>query len=205
MSRHLSVATVIEKNKIASDKAFVVLLEIDIYDEQGTFVEVLRIARNPEDVTYRTFVYKAANFSFDLKLETDSEPSLDIQADDPSGFLREKMELYGGGLGFECRLLVVNTGNMNQSPEIEEEFEVVGASAENYTISFSLGVTNTLSVRFPRRTQMRDQCPLRFKGTLCKYAGPDATCSYTYDGVNGCRSKGNQVNFGGFRGLQNIG
>ena len=204
MSRHLSVATVIEKNLIASDKAFVLLLAIEIHDELGGYVEHLRLARNSENVVYQGESYQAANFTFDLKMDTDSEPKLSIGADDPSGFIRQKMELYNGGLGFDCSLMIVNTGNLAQSPEIEEVFEVVGASAEGYNISFELGVPNPLGVRFPRRTQMRDQCPLRFKGILCKYAGASATCDYTRDGANGCGSKGNQLNFGGFRGLQNI-
>lgn len=205
MSRHLSVATVIEKNKIASDKAFIVLLEIDISDDTGTFVETLRLARNSENYVYRGEAYQATNFTFDLKLDSESEPSLDVQADDPSGFIRQRMDIYGGGLGFECRLIIVNTGNPDQAPEIEEEFEVVGASTEGYTVSFSLGVTSALSERFPKRIQMRDQCPFIFKGELCRYAGSATSCSYTYDGENGCKAKGNQVNFGGFRGLQNIG
>lgn len=210
MSRHLSVATVIEKNLIASDKAFVLLLEIAIHDELGNFVENLRLARNSENVVYgpgeeNPEPWLAANFSFDLKMDTTSDPTLNIQADDPSGFIREKMDLYGGGIGFACKLLVVNTGNLAQAPEIEEVFEVIGASAEGYTVSFSLGVPNALTIRFPRRTQMRDQCPFLFKGVQCQYAGEAPSCSYSYDGANGCKAKGNQANFGGFRGLQSLG
>lgn len=205
MSRHLSVATVIEKNLIASDKAFILLLAIEITGEDGLYAETLRLCRNSENIVYKGETYTASAFTFSLKLDTESEPSLDIGADDPTGFIREKMELYGGGMGFDCTLTIVNTGNMDQDPEIEEVFEVIGASAEGYNISFSLGVQTPLNSRFPRRTQMRDQCPLRYKGLLCKYAGSMPSCDFSYDGTNGCGAHANKHNFGGFRGLQSLG
>lgn len=201
MSRHLSVATAIEKNKIASDVAFILLLEIDIHDQLGTYIETLRLAKNSEDLTYQGSIFTAANFDADLKLDVEEEPSLQINAEDPTGFIRERMETYGGGVGSTCKLMIVNTGNLSQPPEVEETFEVVSSTSEGYRVSFKLGIENPLTIRFPRRVMYRDQCPLIFKGAECRYAGPDETCTFTYDD---CRGKGNAVNFGGFRGLQTL-
>lgn len=201
---HLSVATAIEKAKIASDVAFVVLLDVELLDNSGNVSEVLRICRNTENIVYQGEQYIAANFTYDLASDNESSPKLTINADDPSGFIRQKMQEYDGGVGFSCWLTVINTGNLSQPPEIQEEFEVVSSSTEGYQVSFSLGIPNPLSQRFPRRIQMRKQCTVNFKDDRCKYSGADKTCSYTYDGPNGCLSKGNAVNYGGFRGLQNL-
>lgn len=201
MTRHLSVATAIEKNKIASDVAFILLLSVDIHDQLGAYIETLRLAKNSENITYQGAVYTAANFDADLKLDVEEEPSLTVTAEDPTGYIRERMETYGGGVGSECTLMVINTGNIEQPPEVQESFEVVGASTDGYKVSFKLGSENPLTIRFPSRTMYRDQCPLIFKGPECKYAGGDGTCTYTF---SDCRAKGNQSNFGGFRGLQTL-
>lgn len=201
MSRHLSIATAIEKNKIASDVAFILCLKIEVYDQLGQYVETLTLAKNTEDLTWRGEVYTAANFDVSIKMDVSEEPSLTVTAVDPTGVLRSRMDMYGGGVGSEATLFIVNTGNLDQPPEIEETFTVTSASTDGYNISFQLGIENPLTIRFPSRMQYRDQCPLIFKGAVCKYAGPDATCTYTF---TDCRTKGNAHNFGGFRGLQTL-
>jgi hypothetical protein len=201
VTRHLSVATAIEKNKIASDVAFILLLDIAIYDQLGVYVENLRLAKNSEDLTFDGNLYTAANFDADIKLDVEEAASLSITAEDPTGFLRERMETYGGGVGSECTLMVVNTGNIDQPPEVMETFEVTGANTDGYKVSFNLGLENPLTLRFPSRAMWRDQCPLVFKGSECKYTGSDGSCTYTF---SDCRAKNNANNFGGFRGLQNL-
>jgi phage-related protein len=201
MTRHLSVATAIEKNKIASDVAFVLLLKIDIKDQLGAYVETLHLAKNTEEVVFQGQLYQPANFDVEMKLDVEEQPSFSANAEDPTGFIRERMEAYGGGVGSDCTVMVVNTGNLAQPPEVKETFEIVGASMQGYKVSFQLGVDNPLATRFPKRLMYRDQCTLIFKGIECKYAGPDASCTYVW---NDCKVKGNQINFGGFRGLQTL-
>lgn len=204
MTKHLSVATAIEKNRIASDKAFVILAALDVYDETGAFVETVRLAQNSENIDWQGDTYEASNFKIDLSDVSGQEPSLKIDAKDPSGFIRERMNSYGGGVGFSCVVTVINTGNIDQAPEVQEEFLVIDASQAGYDVSFTLGVDNPLKDRFPRRLLLRDQCTVRYKGSRCKYAGGLAACDFTYAGLNGCGAHSNQVNFGGFRGIQTI-
>lgn len=204
MSRHLSVATVIEKNRIASDVAFIILAEIEVLDANGVKVETLRIARNTESLVYQDEVYDAANFSIDITEDVGEEPSLQISAEDPSGAIRERMDRYDGGIGFPVRVIIVNTGNLDQEPELLEEFQVVGSSTAGFQVNFNLGVDNPLYQRFPSRAQFKDQCPLRYKGLLCKYTGNLPSCSYTWEGANSCETHDNQANFGGFRGLKSM-
>lgn len=201
---HLSVASAIEKNKIASATAFVLLLSIVVTDLNGAYVETLYLARNSENVVWNGFTYIASNFETKLDLGSESLPKFVVTSTDPSGYIRSRMEAYSGGVGFAVTLSVVNTGNLTQPPEIQETFEVTEASASGYEISFTMGVENPISQRFPVNLQMRDQCPYTFKGPRCKYVGSTTTCDFTYHGSNGCKSKANQVNFGGFPGLQTL-
>jgi hypothetical protein len=203
-SAHLSVATAIEKNRIASDKAFVLLMEIQVFDLFGAYVETLRLAKNSEDVTYHGQIYEKSNFSIKLNLDVASEPKLQCTAEDPAGVIRDRMELYSGGAGFPVRIVVVNTGNLDQPPEIEETFKVVSSSAAGYQVSFTMGIDNPIATRFPNRIQWRDQCSYRYKGARCKYSGSMSSCDFTRLGANGCKAHSNEVNFGGFLGLQNL-
>lgn len=204
-SSHFSVATAIEKDRIASDVAFVVLLAIDVTDVNGAPVQTMHFAKNSEDIIYKGNTYIAANFSVKLNLDVANVPKLEVTADDPTGVIRDMMNLYNGGIGFDVSITVVNTGNLTQSPEIHETFKIVTASQSGYQVSFTMGVDNPLTLRFPNRLQFRDQCTYQYKGTRCKYAGALANCDYTYFGTNGCKVHANTVNYGGFLGLQNLG
>lgn len=203
-SPHLSVATAIEKNRLASDVAFVLLLDITVTDANKNTVEHLYLCRNSENVVYQGNQYIAANFEAKMDIDTGTDPRLQITASDPTGVIRDRMEVFGGGIGFEATLMVVNTGNLAQPPEIKETFQIINASQNGYDVSFTLGIPNPTMQRFPPRLQYRDQCTYQYKGLRCKYAGPMATCDYTRTGPNGCKAHGNEANFGGFPGMQNL-
>lgn len=204
MARHLSVATAIEKNRIASDTAFLILIEVDCLNAEGEVDETLRLVQNDENIQWQGDLYLAARFEIDISEDLDAEPTLNVVAFDASGYVRERMEGYDGGTGCPARVTIVNSGNLDQPPELREEFEIVAASTQDFEVTFQLGVDNLLTRRFPNRMQSRDQCPLLYKGGLCRYAGPKESCDYTYEGANGCKAHNNEANYGGFRGLQTL-
>ena len=204
-SPHFSVATAIEKDRIASDVAFVLVIEIDVLNSSGTLVETLYLAKNSENLVYQGNSYIASNFSVKIDLDAASDPKLQIQAEDPSGVIRDRLELYSGGIGFPVRVKVVNTGNISQPPEVSESFKVTQASQNGYSVSFTMGIDNPVSLRFPNRLAYREQCTYQYKGPRCQYAGAITNCDYTYSGTNGCKAHSNQANYGGFLGLQNFG
>lgn len=202
MGRHLTVATILEVNRISSDVAFVEFVEVDVLNGSGALVETLRFCRNTENLVFRGNLYIAADFSFSVKQNAGEETNVQMSAFDPTGILRSRMEQFEGGVGFPVRLHIVNTAALNGPAEISETFQIIGASAKGYDVSIQLGAENPLRMRFPLGLQFRDRCRFVYKGGRCKYAGPLATCDYTYDGANGCTAHANQANFGGFRGLQ---
>lgn len=204
MGRHLTVATVLEVNRVSSDVAFIELVEVDVRNSAGTLIETLRFCRNSENLVYNGQLYQAADFAMNIKQSAGEETTVSMNTFDPTGVLLGYMEQYDGGVGFPVRLHVVNTARLTDPPEISETFEVIGASAKGYNVSFQLGAENPLRRRFPHGLQYRDRCRFVFRGTRCKYAGPLATCDYTFDGTNGCAAHANQQNFGGFRGLGSL-
>ncbi len=208
MSRKpLSVATVIEKNRISSDVAFLICLDIDVIDPtMNAVVETLHVVNNTENITFNGFVYTAAKFEIETSQAAGVQAPVSLSMNDYTGSIQQRMEAYGGGVGFLVQMSVVNSGNLLQPPEIVEEFEVVSAGSQDYIVTFQLGAENALAKMFPARRQFKDFCTRQYKNPVdCKYAGPLATCSYTLQGDNGCKAHNNVINFGAYPGLVSTG
>ena len=208
-TRVSTVGQAIERNQIASENPYIILLRIDVRDTQNQHVEYLYLARNTENVTYQSkadaaaSIYEAANFEINVKEEAGEIPQVSVAANDVSGIVRSRMEGYRGGVGFKVRVTIINAGALDSPADIEEEFEVVSANAPaGFKVSFTLGAENPLAMRFPRHIQFRDRCLWTYKGQRCKYAGALGSCDYTLDGPNGCRTHDNVSNFGGAPSLR---
>ena len=204
MTRHLTVATIIEANQVASEVAFIELLSVEVVNESGSLVETLRFCKNSENITYNGEQYIAANFELNITNSTNEEPRITLNAHDVTGIIRQAMEAHGGGIGFPVTMTVVNSAKLNDPPEIVEKFDVKAAKIDGYQVNFQLGAENPLSLAFPIGKMFRDRCRHKYKGARCKYAGALPSCDYSYAGANGCIAHDNEANFGGFRGLKNL-
>ena len=203
MTRHISVATVIEKNRISSEYAFVILVEIDVIDTSTNLVqETLYVARNSEDIVWQGITWTATNFEFEAKEEAGEVPEIKATFVDITRSIQARVDQYGGGAGFVVRMHIVNTGNLNQPPEYSQKFWVLKSTVQEYEVSFTLGAQNPLRQRFPRRIQYRDRCSWRYKSVECGYTGALPTCDFTLQGPNGCAAHNNTRRFGGFPGLK---
>jgi hypothetical protein len=201
MARHLSVATVIEKNKVTSSVAFVILLDLRITDPNTReVVETLRIAANDENIIFgldengHSAVYQAANFDLQVDQKQNSAPSVSLTARDQTQLIASRLEAYAGGVFSDVVLTVVNTARLDRPAEIQERFSVLTSSVKDYIVTASLGAENPLNIQFPKYKQSRERCAWRFKGYGCGYNGPATTCTYVLDGPGGCREKGNSLN-----------
>lgn len=203
MAVKLSVADVIDKNKIASENAWLILLKVEIRDELGFVIETLYLVKNDENIEYQGQLYTAVEFSFDFDKAANEEGSFKLNAWDVTGVLREKMEDYNGGVGSSVTITVINSGNKEAPPELEETFDVNAATAPDINVEWTLGAENPLKYAFPPREQYRDRCQWHYRGIRCKYSGDLPSCDFTKDGPNGCKAHGNLKNFGGFIGLMN--
>jgi len=203
LSRPLTVASVIEKNKVVSDTAFLVLLDISVIDPNtAALIEKVYIAQNDENVVFNGNVYAQANFNINFTQNKDEEPTVSLAIQDQTGVIAAKMDAYAGGAGFGVTMTIVNSARLDEPPEMQETFTVTGASVSNYVATFVLGSESLLGLRWPPTNQFRDRCRYRYKSGKCAYTGSMPSCDYTYDGANGCKAHGNELNYGGFRGLR---
>ena len=203
MPKHLSLGTVIEKNRIASADTFILLAEIEVSDEiTGAYVETIYLVNNNEDVTHQSNVYTATGFVFDSHETADGIPDVSVYFQDPTQSVMAKCEQYSGGVGWKVIFKLVNSGDIEADPEIVEMVYVIAAKASNYSVEFQLGARNPLSQRFPRGTQWRDKCRWIFKGKECGYVGAAAFCDYTLQGPDGCSVHGNTLRYGALPGIR---
>jgi len=206
VSKSFSVVNAVEKNKVASGNAWIVLLEIQFVDtDTGLVVETVYVANNNENVTYDSNVYVTYPFDIKLKHEAGGVPEISLIAQDFQKILLNKMNEYSGATGSTVIMRVVNSDNLSAEPELQEYFEITGSSANDYVVSFTLGAENVLTRRFPNSAQMRDRCRWRYKSDECGYVGAEASCDLSLQGANGCGFHSNTVNFGGYPGLKGSG
>jgi phage-related protein len=87
-------------------------------------------------------------------------------------------------------------------PALEASYDILAAESDSSWVTLTFGIPNPLTQRIPLRRYSCSICwkatPSLFTGPECKYTGADGTCTGTF--VD-CRTKGNDVNWGGFLGL----
>jgi hypothetical protein len=108
-AKHLNLSTVIDKNKIASDKAFLVLFKVIVNDTLGNFVDNLYFARNDEDVLFQGNNYIAANFELNIQVEQNKEPEIKLTAQDQTKALSSYVDAYDGLVKNVITMYVVHT------------------------------------------------------------------------------------------------
>lgn len=202
MSNNLSIISVIEKNKLSSQHAWLVALDIEVKSpEFNDPIETLRLVNNTEDIVVGGNTYTAASFDIELKQEAGTAPEVNLSIVDLSRAVQARMQEYGGGIGFNVIVSVFSAADLTQPPELQEFFQVIGANAANYRASFQLGAENPVSLNFPRRRQLRDFCSWRYKSPECGYTGNLPSCDLSLQGENGCAKHNNTVRFGSYPGL----
>jgi phage-related protein len=207
MSVSLSVASVIDSNSLSSGTPWLVLIDLEIVNPVNNVVETVKhFARNPEDVTFNGTVYEKGAFDLQISQISGQVAEVSLSIKDHTRVIQSLMEEYGGGVGSNITLYVVNAARLDHAPEIVEFFQITGSSASEYSQSFQLGAENALAQTFPRRRQTRDFCQWRYKdSTTCRYAGALTGCDLTLQGPNGCEAHGNSLNFGAYPGLNSNG
>jgi hypothetical protein len=204
MSKNFSVAAAIDRNKVASINAFILLIEVIVYDNNGNYVETLRLTKNSENINYRGNLYIAGNFDFDTSSKINEETTFNLTIVDYSRAIQQRMDNYGGGIGFTVNVMIVSTIDLTAPPEIVETLKVISASVNKYIVSFALGIESSVNMRFPPRNQYKERCSWRYKDFKCKYSGGLTSCDFTLNGANGCQTHNNSINFGGFIGINSI-
>jgi len=198
----LSSFAIGEKNKLSSDGAWILLLEI-ISPVTSTYI---RVCTNNEDITWNSETWYAFPFEIDDIGESakGTIPQLTVRVSNITRVIQTQVEDEKGGVGSNVRIMAVHSENLDEAtPEIDIPFEVVGASFDEKWASFILGVPSPFKKRFPRNRVLATFCNYKyFKGTRCQYTGGETECDRT---LARCRELGNSLRFGGCPGVSATG
>lgn len=193
----LSAAAIIEKNKIAADGAFLVLLEIVLTTPAIT----LRLVRNTDEITWRGQTWTP--FPFDLDDVTEDSkgelPSITIRVSNVTRIIQYYLEQGNGGVGATVTLFVVHSKNLaSAAAELEETFEITDSSADANWVTFSLGAGYPLMARRPEKRMLKNFCPFEYGGIECSVsAATKAAYPACQKTLLQCRERNNSARYGG--------
>jgi lambda family phage minor tail protein L len=194
--RVISSAAIAEKNKIATDSAWIVLLEIQL--SGGT----LYLAANNEDITWNSQTWQAFPFELDTVAETGKGeiPAITVKVSNVTGEIQQYLEAADGANGTPVIIRVINSSaSTSTESELELSFVLDRASYDAQWLTFYLTGANCLSRRVPRGRYLKNFCRFEYGGVEC---GVSAATQATYPTCNrtkaNCEERNNSTRFGGF-------
>ena len=156
----LSQAAVLEKNKLISENAWLILLEITIPSSlTGSEPIILRLVRNTESIMWSGQVWTAFPFEIDPPKQSGNGelPNFTIRVSNVTRTIEAYLEQAGGGVGASVRIMVVMSQHLDISiPALEEMFSVQSAKYdENGVRAILIGAAN-LFKRVPLRRFLKN-------------------------------------------------
>lgn len=198
---NLSIATVLEKNKISSANAIAFALEVRIVDPFSyNLVETIYLVNHTTDLLIDGNTHVRIPFEVELSSEAGELKDITLTVQDQVGMVVPYLRQYRGLVGSEIKVsLVTVEPDASEAARVDfsEIYSVISSSASNYVVSIQLGAENPLTKSCPRRTQLRDRCSFQYKSDECGYTGSMPTCDLTLLGDNGCQAHGNARRYGG--------
>lgn len=198
----ISTEAVAEKNKMASNAPWLLLMEVVYTGEPA-----IRLAWNTEAVTWDGAVWQPAQFRLGDQEESQdgTVPTVNLSIVDIERNLIPLIDEYGGGVGAEVTVRMVHSAHLaNNVPELEAEYEVISVQVgHDSSVQFTLGAENLSDRRSPPDMYLKLHCRYdEFKGDHCGYTGGAAECDRTFAR---CRELDNQTRFGGFPAIGRLG
>ncbi|WP_298434597.1 DUF1833 family protein [Geobacter sp.] len=197
--KSISSTLTIEKNRIATENPWLVLLDITLTDGVTKF----SLVANTEDIQFQGRTYTAMPFNLIPPKESSKGeiPTVTLEVCNVTRVIQGYLEALDGAIGSGVVMRIVNAAYLAEDyAELEMEFEVLAAKCNAQWVSFTLGAPSPLQKRFPlyRYIAMHCKWVQDYKGAECKYSGPLPDCKGTLDD---CRAHGNSRRFGGEPGL----
>lgn len=198
----MTLATINDLNKLASNENLIVLLEVEIPSS-----DILCLANYNSSVTFLGNIYQP--FLFEMGEITTSKgeiPQFDIKIDNTSRGINSLMidyDLYLKTNGIDgnkifANIIVVNTADLSDYV-LKERFELVSWNMDNQWASFKLGAENPFQKQYPQRALFYDFCQFKFKSSSCGYTGASTSCDKS---LSSCRQLNNSSRFGGFPAMR---
>lgn len=198
----LSAVAALEKNKIATTNAFLILIEVQF---EGV---TIRVVNNNQDIEWpagsgqiwTAFPFRLGDITEDSRGEF---PSWQLKISNVTKTMERYLEQYKGGTDVKVILRVVMSEHLDLAePVMYETFSVENTSSDALWSMFNLGPAFSTKRRFPPETYRKNFCQFKFKGIRCGYNGSAAECNKT---LKRCRELGNSVRFGGEPGISGEG
>jgi phage-related protein len=193
---NLSIASIIEKNRLSTTGADLVILDI-------LLPTPIYIVNNNANITwngreYIAFPFKLGSINYDGK-ET---PNITLNVSNVTRAVGAALAQVKGGGGTEVILRVINSKILSEPAMLEEYFIVKNSGRDGTWCSITLGVADEGQKRFPEKRVMRNFCSYiastGFKGIECGYTGTETTCDGT---LKRCRELNNAPRYGGCPGV----
>lgn len=186
-------AAIMEKNKLASDKPFLMLVEVN----HKSLPDTVRLVRNTEDITWNGHVWTRFPLKCD-SVTTDGKtmPTYKLSVSSCGGLLMGYVKRYEGLTDAAVKIYMVHAAMLDRTqPLMTLEFVVRGTSYDESWITFELGCAPDVYNRFPPDKYMTNYCPFKFKSVQCGYTGDADCCNNT---LKECRIR---QRFGGEQGM----
>jgi phage-related protein len=192
----LSLASTIEKNRLSTTGADLILLEIKLSTP-------IYIVNNNANITWNSqewlaFPFKLGSINYDGK-ET---PNITLNVSNVTRSVGAALATVKGGGGTEVIMRVINSKLLSEPAMYEEYFVVKDSGRDGTWCSITLGVKDEGQKRFPEKRVMKNFCSYisstGFKGIECAYNGAETTCDGT---LTRCRALGNSARYGGYPGV----
>jgi lambda family phage minor tail protein L len=195
--KRLPANIILEKNKLAQNSAWLILLDIDIETE-----DTIYLVRNNESITFDGVSYEPFAFELD-SAKQDSKgkiPSVSLSVSNVTRMFARILDTHSGGVGATVTIRVVNSDLLDENyAELTINYDVISTEVTEEWITFSLGAPNPLRQRYPKYRYISGHCNWQFGSAECGYTpGATETCART---LASCQSKENQDRYGGFLGL----
>ncbi|MEK6531253.1 MAG: hypothetical protein AABZ23_02025 [Deltaproteobacteria bacterium] len=124
----LSQAIIMEKNRLASKAAYLILLKVSLPDGTNLY-----LINNTEDLVYNGQVYTAMPFDIEaVKSSAKGEiPTVNLKISNITRIMQYYLEKTAGGVGSEVTLIVVRTPQTDEF-ELSQDFKSGGDGAKLY-------------------------------------------------------------------------
>ena len=177
-----SAAGILEKNKLANDKPFLILAELTV---KG-ISDPIRLVRNNEEITWNGQLWVPFPLDFgDINEDGKEIPSVGLKVSNVQGIIQGYVQRYNGFCDAPVRIMVVHAAHLdNTVPLTELDFVINKTSYDEEWVTFTVGASNDFSFRFPFDRYLRKFCPYHFKDIRCGYAGTLTECDNT---LSNCR------------------
>jgi len=185
-----------------SGGAWLWLVEIDFVG-----YDVIRYARNPENIVYGGHTFTKNNFKLSIPAFTSdgSIPRTILSVAQDADYTLEDIINALAGAFTTSTVKIIRTHEDFFTYEIaalEYTGAIVGLKSNTRWVTFALGIPNPLRQMVPQSRYSSQVCSYarenKFKGIECQYALGDDTCTGLH---SDCVTKGNAVHWGGEIGL----